>query len=183
MRNEIVMDHENCCIGLFKDGCKGKDCFCFITFTDRKEGLCAFEIGGAATKMIPKVVNELAGVLKKVFPVLVIMLFFCYSALPEETIEYNAQYLAKRIDALTLEVKGLREELKGHTESSKTQDANISTQDTKMQALEKTVDYLQDNIKYLYIILITSIGGNAISGGALWRQNKNRKLEPPAETP
>lgn len=174
MRNEIVKGHEICCIGLFKDGCKGKDCFCFITFTDRKEGLCAFEIGGAATKMIPKVVNELAGVLKKICMILLVSLLFTQfsHAQPNDTWDNNKKYIGERLDTLTKEVQALRVDLKCYSDNVAKQDTSISAQNIKLETFERVTNDLQASIKYLYSLLFLSIGGNAVSGGLLFKQRK-----------
>lgn len=180
MRDEIVKGHEECSIGLYNE-CKGKECFAFMTFEDNKEGLCALDIGRAATIMIPDTIKTLSSILKKVFASFIILLFFAFSALPAQTIQYTGEFLSFKIDALTAEVKGLRSDLQKHTEESATQVTSISTQETKIESLCDNVDYLQENLKYLYGLLVLSLAGNTVAGGALWRQAKQIKSQIPPD--
>lgn len=179
MRNEIVRGHEDCSIGLYNE-CIGKKCFAFTTYTDNEKGLCALDVGRAATIMIPETINTLSSILKKVFASLVILLFFTISALPTDTIQYSGEFLSFKIEALTSEVKGLRADLQKHSDQSVIQDTDLTSQKVKMDNLKVTVDYLQESIKYLYGLLVLSLAGNTVAGGALWKQAKNIKtLTPP----
>lgn len=92
MRKEIQKGLEDCKFGLYSE-CKGTDCFAFITFTDQEKGLCAFDVGRAATRMIPQTVKTLAEILKKAISLFVILGFLCFPALSEETWAENKKYI------------------------------------------------------------------------------------------
>lgn len=192
MQNEIIEGQEHCCIDI-NPKCTGASCVLFITFSDQQKGLCAFQIGRAAIRIVPGIVNELSGVLKnemirnqvsdgikRVIASLSILLLlgiaqFSYAVDSTDTWENNRKYIADKLDTLVGEIKGLRKDLKDHTENSVKLEASVLSQEVKVTTLEKSVNYLQDTIIYLYGLLLLSVGGNAVSGGALWKQIKNNK--------
>lgn len=193
MESKIVEGQERCCIDI-RPKCTGADCVLFVTFTDQRKGLCAFQIGRAAVRIVPGIVNELSGVLKnelirkqlsesikKLVSSLSILIFFlgicqfAFSDNDRDTWENNRIYIADKLDTLVQEIKGLRKDLLAQTLNTSRLEGVLLSQEGKVLALEKSINYLQESIKYLYGLLILSVGGNAISGGALWKQAKAAK--------
>lgn len=181
-KKKIVKGRELC--KFFGGDCAGEDCPAFQTYTDNKHGLCAFDVGGAMVKMIPGVVQKTANILAKLLPCLIILLFFSstlHAAQTTPTIQYSGEFLSFKIDSLTAEVKGLRDDLQKHSTQSATQDSDMSAQKTEVGNLKNTVGYLQDSLKYLYGLLVLSLVGNTVTGGALWKQAKSIKAQAPPD--
>jgi hypothetical protein len=58
---ETEIQTKRCFLGF---DCIEKQCPGWMTFTDVQQGVCAFRIGSSVIKIVPGLVNELAGVLK-----------------------------------------------------------------------------------------------------------------------
>jgi hypothetical protein len=172
MDNEIQT--KRCFLGF---DCIEKQCPAWMTFTDVEQGVCAFRIGSSAMRMMPGVINEITGILKKLSLLVFLFLVFAQPVLSQDTWDNNKKYIAEKLDNLTYEVKGLRIELKTHTEASAKQAAVDSGQDVKVEGVEGMIRDIKDELKYLYGLLVLSIGGNAISGGVLLKNRKNGKQQ------
>lgn len=168
MDNEIQI--KRCFLGI---NCIEKQCPAWTTFTDVKQGVCAFRIGSSAMRMIPGVINEITGILKKLSLLVFLFLVFAHPVLSQDTWENNKKYIGEKFDTLTKEVQALRLDLKGYVDEKAKQDTVISTHAAKIEAVEETTSELQGNVKYLYGLLVLSIGGNAVSGGVLLKNRKN----------
>jgi hypothetical protein len=173
MDNEIQI--KRCFLGF---NCIEKQCPAWTTFTDVEQGVCAFRIGSTAVKMIPGMVNEIAGVLKKLSLLVFLFLVFAQPVLSQDTWENNKKYIGERLDNLTKEVQSLRTDLKCYVDTKATLESTISSQDAKIDAVKEQTNEVQSSLKYLYGLLVLSIGGNAVSGGVLLKNRKNGKQQP-----
>jgi hypothetical protein len=173
MDNEIQI--KRCFLGI---NCIEKQCPAWTTFTDTEQGVCAFRIGSTAVKMIPGMINEISGVLKKLSLLVFLFLVFAQPVLCQDTWENNKKYIAEKLDNLTFEVKALRQELKTHTGDTAKQEAVIYAQNVKIEGVEMVSKDMKAEMKYLYGLLVLSIGGNAVSGGVLLKNRRNGKQQP-----
>jgi len=173
MDNEIQI--KRCFLGF---DCIEKQCPAWTTFTDVEQGVCAFRIGSTAVKMIPGMINEIAGILKKLSLMIFLFLMFAQPVLSQDTWDNNKKYIAEKLDSLTREVQALRIDLKCYVDAKATIESSISSQNTKIEAVKEQTSEVQSSLKYLYGLLVLSIGGNAVSGGVLLKNRKNGKSQP-----
>jgi hypothetical protein len=173
MDNEIQV--KRCFLGM---NCIEKQCPAWTTFTDTPQGVCAFRIGSTAVKMIPGMINEISGILKKLSLLVFLFLMFAQPVLSQDTWDNNKKYIGERLDTLTREVQALRAELKCYVDAKATLESTISNQDIKIDAVKEKTNEVQSSLKYLYGLLVLSIGGNAVSGGVLLKNRKNGKPQP-----
>lgn len=173
MDNEIQV--KRCFLGF---DCIEKQCPAWTTFTDTPRGVCAFRIGSTEVKMIPGMVNEIVGVLKKLSLLVFLFLMFAQPVLSQDTWDNNKKYIAEKLDSLTREVQALRIDLKCYIDAKATMEASVSSQNAKIEAVKERTDEVQNSLKYLYGLLVLSIGGNAISGGVILKNRKYVKSQP-----
>jgi septal ring factor EnvC (AmiA/AmiB activator) len=128
-------------------------------------------------RMMPGVINEIAGILKKLSLLVFLFLVFAQPVLSQDTWENNKKYIGERLDTLTKEVQALRLDLKCYVDAKATLESTISNQNTKIEAVKEQTDEVQSSLKYLYGLLVLSIGGNAVSGGVLLKNRKNGKQQ------
>jgi len=169
---ETEIQTKRCFLGF---DCIEKQCPGWVTFTDVKQGVCAFKIGSSAMRMMPGVINEITGILKKLSLLVFLFLVFAQPVLSQDTWDNNKKYIGERLDTLTKEVQALRLELRCYVDAKATLESTISSQNTKIDAVKEQTDEVQSSLKYLYGLLVLSIGGNAVSGGVLLKNRKNGK--------
>jgi hypothetical protein len=172
---ETEIQTKRCFLGF---DCIEKQCPAWMTFTDVKQGVCAFRIGSSAMRMMPGVISEITGILKKLSLLVFLFLVFAQPVFAQDTWENNKKYIGERLDNLANEVQSLRLDLKCYVDAKATMESTINSQNTKIEAVKEQTTEVQASLKYLYGLLVLSIGGNAVSGGVLLKNRKNVKTQP-----
>jgi len=172
---ETEIQTKRCFLGF---DCIEKQCPAWTTFTDVEQGVCAFRIGSSAMRMMPGILNEITGILKKLSLLVFLFLVFAQPVLSQDTWIENKKYIDEKFSNLEKSNNEIKTDLKAYRDDIKIYTDKQNKLELEHVNISGEINPINNSLYYLSTIVYAPgglIGGSALFGGGTAIRNSRRK--------